>query len=113
MAPAPIPSWPRWLTWALAAELLLPAPVFFAMVPELPTLFAPLAGPWAARLFGHTSCGVDAFAPLAAWGLVAFGLLSLAAILRWRRPLAAAPAALIWWPAWLLAALVSTANAHM
>jgi len=111
----PAPRLPRWLTWVLAAEFLLPAPVLFAMVPEVPTLLVPLAGPWAARLYGH-SCGMDSFSPLGTWGLVILGLVSLAGLaygLRRQRALPTVPAALVWWPAWLGAGFVSVVNAHM
>ena len=111
-SPSPGHRWPRWLRWALAVEALGPSVLFFAAEPEGPSLLVPLAGPWAARLYGH-SCGMDSFSPVGTWGLFAFGLVSLVLAHRAERPLAVLPAALLWWPAWLVAGVVSAINAHM
>jgi len=102
---------PRWLRLSLLLELVLPSLVVFAVTRELVALAVPLAGPFAARLYGH-SCGVDANLPWATWGLVALGAASLGLALKRRRLWAMLPAALLWWPAWLVAAFVSALNAH-
>ena len=100
-----------WLRLVVLIEVLLPPVVLLALTRDLRALVVPFAGPWAARVFGH-SCGIDGQAPVAAWGLLAFGAASIALVCVVRRPLALLPAALLWWPAWLLSAVISAANAH-
>ena len=102
---------PRWLRFTLLAELALPGILALVATGEFLGLLVPLAGPFAARLYGH-SCGLDAHAPWLTLGLVVLGLVSGAVVLRLRKIWAWLPLALLWWPAWLLAALVSAANAH-
>ncbi|MDF1800592.1 MAG: hypothetical protein P1V81_15555 [Planctomycetota bacterium] len=109
MDKSPLRTYPRWLLFALGTELVLPCLMLLVMVPEPVTLAVPLAGPWAARLYGH-SCGIDSFAPLAAWGLLALGILCIALIIRVKSTLALLPAAALWWPAWLFAAFLSVIN---
>ncbi|MFT7679901.1 MAG: hypothetical protein ACI8QC_003906 [Planctomycetota bacterium] len=101
--------YPRWLRVTLVLECGLPSLIFLAMVRDGMALVVPFAGPWAARLYGH-SCGVDSFLPAGAWGLLVLGAMSMALAIRFKRPRAVIPAALLWWPAWLLAALASMAN---
>jgi len=102
-------TYPSWLLVALGTEVALPFLLLFVMVPEPATLLVPVAGPWAARLYGH-SCGIDSLAPLAAWGLLLLGALCITLVVRVKSPLALLPAAALWWPAWLFAAFLSVLN---
>ena len=102
---------PRWLRFTLLAELVLPAALALVATGELVAPLVPIAGPFAARLYGH-SCGIDAHAPWSTFGLVVLGLGAGALALRVPKVWAWIPLAAVWWPAWLFAALVSAANAH-
>lgn len=101
-APKPPPS-PRALI--VTFVLLIAATL---LVTQGPTALAPLAGPWAARLLGH-SCGVYDFLPLPSILLALAGPPSLYLATR-RRPLWRIIPALLWATPWLLAGLVSTVN---
>lgn len=102
---------PRWLRIGLLAEFLLPSLLLLVSARELAAPFVPLAGPWAARLFGH-SCGVDGQTPWIAWTLLGLGAVAGLLAARVRRGWALAPLALLWWPAWLATGLLSALNAN-
>ncbi|MFT5463118.1 MAG: hypothetical protein ACI8QS_002004 [Planctomycetota bacterium] len=102
--------YPRWLRIGLLIEFLLPSLVCAIAALDLVAPLAPLAGPFAARLYGH-SCGIDALLPAAAAALLVTGVACVVLAVRVRRPLALVPLALLWWPAWLFTAFVSVVNA--
>ena len=77
-------------------------------MPEIRSLAVPLAGPFAARLWGH-SCGMIDLGPQLAYPWIALGLLAVPLALRERRGLWLIPFWL-WWGGWLLPAGISMLN---
>ncbi|MEW6073390.1 MAG: hypothetical protein AB1726_12470 [Planctomycetota bacterium] len=105
----PLPHPSRRGTIAMLVAYGLPVAAAIAMRAAWPSLLVPAAGPWAARLFGH-SCGMDGFAPPLTPALAVAGALALGLALLVPRSLFARLFAVLWWIAWVLAALVSIAN---
>ena len=105
------PELPRWARIGLIAELALPSLLLFGFTRDALALAVPVAGPWAAWRFGH-SCGLDQAMPLPSWGLLLFGIVVWVLFLRRRSLIRLLPVALVWWPAWLYAAILSAINAQ-
>ena len=76
--------------------------------PEIRSLAVPLAGPFAARLWGHT-CGISDLAPQIAYPWLALGLVALPLALRVRRGPWLAPF-WVFWAGWLLLGGISMIN---
>lgn len=106
---APSGSVKRLTPWLLAYAL--PAVLFFALAgSDIRPLFVPLAGPFAARLYGH-SCGVSDQGPGLTAAVSIVGGIALGLRLRWRSPWFTALLAL-WWFVWLALGFVSMVNAN-
>ena len=95
------------LPWILAYGI--PAMLLYGADRDIRNAFVPLAGPFAARMYGH-SCGMCDHAPGWTAGLTVLGALALYLKLRLRSHGFTA-LALVWWLAWLLAGFVSMVNA--
>ena len=93
----------------LGAVLALLTAGAWLVPPDEPSFFVVLAGPWSAKIYGH-SCGFESNMPWASGGLVAFGLGAAFLAYRVRRSWALVPLGLIWFPAWVLAAGVGILN---
>ena len=97
------------LPWYLAYAI--PAALFLAIGFEfLHALVAPLAGPFAAQLWGH-SCGLSSHLPGPTAALTIAGPLFFLAWLRWRNRWILLPLAL-WYLAWIAAGFLSMINVY-
>ena len=90
------------------AAFLIPTGLALLISSKPINFFAILAGPWAARLNGHT-CGVVDFSPEVAYGLAGLGVVVVLMANRFRSRSALIPL-LLWWTAWTFAALLSLIN---
>ena len=97
----------RLLPWILAYGI--PAIGFLMVEADVRDFFVPLAGPFAARLYGH-SCGMCDHAPGWTAGWTLFGVVALFLKLRFRSHWFTA-LAILWWLPWLLFGFVSMVNA--
>lgn len=97
-----------WLLPWLAATSLC-----FLMRRELPSLFAPLLGPWAGLAYGHHDCTMGTVMPAVSWGAALLGAVAIPTALRARSPRlrrAGRIATLLWAVLWFGLAVLSAVN---
>lgn len=97
--------------WRIAwfAPLALSLAWCVLLRPEFRSLFAPLLGPWAGRLYGHDDCTMAAKLP--GWSLATvIGGVALLAVYTRLRPSLARPVLVVWIFAWSALATMSVIN---
>jgi len=72
----------RWLLFALGLPVVATAVWCTLMRTEIVSPLAPLCGPWAGLLYGHSDCTLGNVAPL--WSWLGTAALLLAGLLTWR-----------------------------
>ena len=98
---------------AVGVPLVAAGVLALLMRPEVNSLLAPLFGPWAGWLYGHSDCTLGNQAPGAAGGMVLLGIGALVGLVRvqtgvWH--LLTVVVACTWTVGWELSALASIAN---